>query len=309
MIDFFCDIYTSIQDRNVFLKRIRFYSLLRFITRLSANALLPLYLRCTSYNPQYSLSSNTNSETPVIVSLTSFPARIHRVWLVIECILRQTVKPDRIILWLAKDQFQDINILPKNLLRLQSRGLEIRFAEGDLRSHKKYIYTMKLFPEACIITIDDDLFYRSTLVEEMLERHITNPKAIIAHYTHDMRYEIGGSILSYNNWETNVLCGSHLFFGSGGGTLIPPHVMHPDVINGTLAVRLCPNADDVWLNAMARIQKTPIVHTAHKDILLPILLYRNITLYDTNETGGNDKQIKQLIDFCVERYGVNPFAQ
>ena len=41
----------------------------------------------------------------VIVSLTTFPARISTVWITIETIFRQEVMPDRIVLWLAKEQF------------------------------------------------------------------------------------------------------------------------------------------------------------------------------------------------------------
>ena len=38
----------------------------------------------------------------IIVSLTSYPKRIGTVWLTIETLLRQSVKPDEIILWLAQ---------------------------------------------------------------------------------------------------------------------------------------------------------------------------------------------------------------
>lgn len=41
----------------------------------------------------------------IIVSLTTFPARISTVWITIETIFRQEVMPDRIVLWLAKEQF------------------------------------------------------------------------------------------------------------------------------------------------------------------------------------------------------------
>ena len=37
----------------------------------------------------------------VIISLTSYPKRINTLWIVIETLLRQTMKLDEIILWLA----------------------------------------------------------------------------------------------------------------------------------------------------------------------------------------------------------------
>lgn len=309
MTDFFCNIYSSIQDKNAFLKQIRFYSVLRVLTRWSANILLPLYYLCTRRNSCYALHTTDKKDNQLIVSLTSFPARINKVWIVIECMLRQTVKPDRIILWLSKEQFKDMTSLPDRLVRLQSRGLDIRLMDGDIRSHKKYTHTLQQYPEACLVMIDDDFFYRSTLIEELMEQHTAHPEAVIAHYTHDMHYQADGTLMSYNSWEDNVLDGAHLFFGSGGGTLVPPGTIHADVTDTATAVRLCPNADDVWLNAMVRLQKTPIIHTPHKDILLPVIQWRNISLFSSNETGGNDIQIKQLTDYCLMQYGVNPFAQ
>src|SRR5699024_12638905 len=61
------------------------------------------------------------------------------------CLLRQTYPPDKIILWLAKEQFEGRNTLPNNLLDLEKRGLEIVFCDEDLRSHKKYYYAIKKF--------------------------------------------------------------------------------------------------------------------------------------------------------------------
>lgn len=307
MTDWFCDIYSAIIDKSAFLKQIRFYSVLRVLTRWSANMILPIYYRCTRHNSQYTISLSNAKGSPVIVSLTSFPARINKVWMVIECMLRQTVKPDRIMLWLSKEQFKDTASLPDSLVQLQSRGLEIKWVDGDLRSHKKYIYAMQHYPDASIVMVDDDFFYRRTLLEEIVAQHLAHPKAVVAHYTHNIRYDSEGQLMPYNQWEINVLDGSHLFFGSGGGTLIPPGSMHVDVTNSAQALACCPNADDVWLNAMVRLRNTPIVHTTHKDTLLPILQYRNIALFDTNETGGNDVQIKQLTAYCIKQYHINPF--
>lgn len=76
------------------------------------------------------------------MSLTSYPKRINVVWITIETLLQQTVKPDEVILWLADSQFKEIEELPEELKVLQKRGLIIRFCD-DLKSHKKYFYTMR----------------------------------------------------------------------------------------------------------------------------------------------------------------------
>ena len=43
----------------------------------------------------------------VIVSLTSFPARIDKVYLCINSLLRQSFKADKVILWLADGSVQN----------------------------------------------------------------------------------------------------------------------------------------------------------------------------------------------------------
>ena len=303
--DWFCSTYSSIQDRNSFLMRIRLYSILRWLTRWTANFILPIVFKC--HPSKACISPIRNPQ--LIVSLTTFPSRIDKIWLVIECIFRQTKLPDKLILWLSKEQFPSLEVLPNTLKSRLNNGLEIRLEEGDIRSHKKYLYALQEFPDADMITIDDDLFYRSTLIEEMLYQHKMHPKAIIANYTHNIKYDENGVLLPYNQWENNVLDGDHLFFGSGGGTLFPCHSLHSDVTNYNTALRLCPNADDVWLNTMARLNHTAIVHTNRKEVHLPIIQRNKISLFKSNEIGGNDSQIQQIISYCKQQYTINPFEQ
>ena len=76
-----------------------------------------------------------------IVSLTSFPARINEVWICIDSLMRQTFKPDKIILWLADSQFPD-RVLPESLRKYEKKGLSICWCD-DLRSYKKFFYTIQ----------------------------------------------------------------------------------------------------------------------------------------------------------------------
>lgn len=305
MQDFFCDIYSSIRDKNPVLKRLHIYSICRWLTRQIANIVLPTLRGIRPSNVFLQEKRNPS----IIVSLTSFPARINNLWLVIDTMLRQTIQPDKIILWLSKKQFPDMKSVPNNLIRLQERGLEIRLVPDDLRSHKKYVYALREFPDDVIITIDDDIIYRSTMIAELWATHQSHPQAVIAQYTHNMLYDNDGSLLPYNQWENNTMRGSHLFFGSGGGTLFPPHSLHADVMDEHNALAVCPNADDIWLNAMARLAKTPIVHSNRYTVVLPILNRNSHTLSADNITNGNDIQLHQVIDYCKKHYGVNPFAK
>ena len=64
----------------------------------------------------YALNTEPREET-VTVSLTSFPARIEYVHLAIKSLMLQSYKPDRVVLWLAEEQFPD-HKLPEQLTAL-----------------------------------------------------------------------------------------------------------------------------------------------------------------------------------------------
>ena len=81
---------------------------------------------------------------PIIVSVTSYPARINEVVLAIRTMYRQTRLPDKVILWLGEENFPNkFADLPKELLQLVSeKNLEIRWCE-DIGPHTKYFYAFR----------------------------------------------------------------------------------------------------------------------------------------------------------------------
>lgn len=312
MIDLFDNIYTKIENSNKFLSRVKYYSFLRFVIRSLVNILAPLYFISTRGKKEYSIINNNsvNNKSPkIIVTLTSFPARINRVWLVIETLLRQTQKPDKIILWLSKEQFSSIDQLSTRLTSQKKRGLEIRFVEGDLKSHKKYYYTLKEFPDDIIVTIDDDIFYRSTMIEGLYDYYLQNPKNIISQYCKKILWD-ENKLMSYNFWPIikEETWSYILFFGTGGGTLIPPKSMYKDVLNEELFMALSPTADDVWLNSMCQLNNTMITQTKYYTDNLPILNMKKISLASVNVSKNhNDLQLKAMRDYYIKDKNQDPF--
>ena len=91
---------------------------------------LPVYCRIL---PESGLNM-CKRDSEIIVSLTSYPARITTVHMTIMTLLNQKVKPDKVILWLAKEQFpKGMASLPKKLIALQNVGLKIEWTH-DIRS-------------------------------------------------------------------------------------------------------------------------------------------------------------------------------
>lgn len=312
MTDFFYDIYLLIRDKNHFLSKIRFYSFLRLLIRSCANILLPIYYKITSNNEEYKIKSAYNGVPRLIVSMTSFPARISKVWIVIETILRQKHKPDVIFLWLSKEQFPTIESVPQNLQKLCRRGLKIVLEDGDLRSHKKYYYAMKKFPNDIIVTIDDDIIYKSDFLNTLYQSYTNTPKAVHCRYAHEILYDEKARLLPYVKWIENKqksLKNKNLFFGSGGGTLFPPQVLYKDVLKIDLALKLCGTADDIWLNTMCRLNHTDIVLIDTDHLIFPIMNLWDSKLASINIENQNDIQIKSIVNYYQLKLGINPFTQ
>lgn len=312
ILDAFIRFYALLINRKVV--PALFLSLLRYVVRKAANIVLPIYLKHSSGKTVKSISYSEMNGTDgkqVIVSLTTFPARISKLWMVIECMMRQTVRPDRIILYLSKEQFADKSLLPQNLLAYEGRGLTIEIKDGDLRSHKKHYYALREFPDSLVFLIDDDIFYPSDTIEKVLAAHCKSPSAVICRYARKIAYTSDGEIRPYRfwRWVNNASSDNDLFFGSGGGTLFQPNRLYVDVSDKDLFQRLTPQADDIWLNAMTRLAKTSIVKIPF-GLFLPIINDDDVRLASSNRDDGmNDKQCQSISAYYKRQIGVDPFSK
>ncbi len=72
----------------------------------------------------------------VIVSFTTFPLRIGSAHLVVKSLLAQTVLPERIVLYLARDEFPDPDIGAR-LEALKSPRFDIVFIDDNVRAYNK----------------------------------------------------------------------------------------------------------------------------------------------------------------------------
>ena len=196
----------------------------------------------------------------LIVSLTSFPERIPYVVKTLYSIMNQSVKPNKIILWLSKIQFPNQeNDLIKELLELQNYGLTIRWLDDDIKSYKKLIPALIEYPNDVIITADDDLYYPNYWIERLVKSYLSDPKVVHTHCStkiivendlirFEARYGLDGD---GSKLFTNTILG-------GSGTLYPPHVLYHDITKKDKFLCLAPTNDDIWFWAMALANNTKI---------------------------------------------------
>ncbi len=211
-----------------------------------------LFYKTLAFTSQHDLVEKSDRNKRITVSLTSFGGRIDYVHLVIESLGMQTVKADRIVLWLSEDEFSPETI-PVMLNRMKARGLEIGYCK-DLKSYNKIIPSLKKYPDDLIITVDDDIIYPEYMIEKLYKAYKKEPGVIHCHRGHRMSISENGKLKPYREWEweCNYPDESFMIFPTGvGGVLYYPGCFAEEVINEDMFMDLCPTADDVWLKAMS----------------------------------------------------------
>lgn len=256
-----------------------------------------------------SLPAALDGKGDVIVSLTSFPKRIGSLWMVIDSIMRQSTRPAQVQLYLAKDEFPDgKDGLPKRLLKYIDLGLDVRFKEDNLMSHKKYFYALRENKGKLVVTVDDDCYYHPTTIGNLLKTHRAHPRCVCCNTLKVIRHD-NGAALPYAEWyrpAAEDIIGEDIANIAIGfnGVLYPTELFEEaELMFDVDTIRECaPRADDLWLKAVELIHGIGI---AGGDFMCPgisILGSQVVALYSTN-TGANaqnDIQWKQL----DERFGL-----
>lgn len=197
----------------------------------------------------------------IIVSFTSFPARILCACDVAKLMLKQTVKVDKVVLCLAESQFPG-KVLPREFNAIKDKRFEILWGE-DIRPHKKYYYAMLKYPDAIVITVDDDISYPLDLVEHLLELYVKYPRAVSCLRGHTIKLKDAYSFSEYREWHdftkiTNEP--SLLALPTGvGGVLYPPHIFPDTLFDIEVIKEKCLITDDLWLKWCALINGVPCV--------------------------------------------------
>ena len=201
-------------------------------------------------------------EKHVIASLTSYPARIPFVHLAIKSLMLQTYKPDRIILWLAEEQFPNKE-LPSELTELTAHGLEIIWIH-DLYGHKKYFYpVMHQAENEVVITFDDDIIYAPKCIERLMRLHAKHPNCLIcergqtldeSHLKNPGLWKVISDVgVKKPTYSMNP--------SPGGGCLIPYGAFFKDAQNEEIIRRLAYKNDDLWYMFMCAENGTRMIKT------------------------------------------------
>lgn len=234
----------------------------------------------------------------LIVSLTSYHKRFKTLPNTLDCLLKQSVKPDRIVLWLAE---AERSMVPSDVIAFESKGVEIKYCD-DIRSYKKIIPTLEDESGSFIVTADDDLFYDFDWLKGLISSWDGNYKTVVAHRAHKIVVDQAGDPINYRewNWQYSVAKSrSGLIFPTTGfGTLYPPYCFHKDVTSKDIFEKLCYDTDDIWLYWMCRLNGVKFIVTGADQSFSEWEGCSENALWHKNLTQGqNDINIKKMIDY------------
>ena len=255
--------------------------------------------------PKFTLEKN-HGDRHLVVSLTSYGRRVaSTVPYTIISLLRQTYKPDELILWLDDEHWSEKNI-PSSLKRLQKYGLSIMFCE-DIRSYKKLVPTLLIRPNCLVMTADDDVYYPSDTIKRLIDEYDNNPEMVYCNIAHKIKIDDKKGVCNYKEWDDDIYgeTGPFVFPVGIGCVLYDPKLLHNDVTKKNLFMQLSPLADDVWFFFMEQLKGTKccVLKQRKTGSFYPI-----DTFYQATHNGSslvkqnvgedmNDVQIKKVMDY------------
>ena len=165
---------------------------------------------------------------------------------------------------------------------------------------------MRKYPNNTLITVDDDILYRSDLISSLVKAHEKFPGCVIC----NRGVNIGED--AYVSWKhtdgKQASVPSHRIMPTGiGGVLYAPgcydnkYIFDIDVIK-----RTCLNGDDLWLNFMTRSIGTKVVLTGFKTGLVTLLTSQSSALCNNNVgQNKNDVQIAAINEWANRELGIS----
>ena len=249
------------------------------------------------------------SSRRLIVSLTSFPARIACVPQVLERLFAQTRPADRIVLYLSADQFPGREAdLPEELRQAAAADrFLLRWVDGDLKPHKKYFYAFREYPEDIVVTVDDDALYDPALLDILWQTHLKYPDAVVAGRTHLITTDASGQPRPYGSWLRRVTGfeegpSMQLFAVGIGGVLYDPKWFPQELYDEQVIRDTCLLADDLWLKTMEMAAGIPVVSVSGTELLRTIPGSQETALCSANVGENRNDEIFSAIRRWANAY-------
>jgi len=241
--------------------------------------------------------------------MTSFPAAIPFAANAVKSILKGNVLPDKVILYLTFSQFPNGKI-PTELTELANENpiFEIRDYKNDIRSYRKLIPALSDFPDAIIVTVDDDVFYHKNMLRDLLRLHKRYPGAMIAHRAKRMKLDVPYRKWRKYRWYSFFTRNQRPKFSNlqtgVGGVLYPPNSLKREMLDPKIFTEIAPTVDDIWFWAAAvangtKLAPVPFGHCKPRGLGKP----KELSLKKINVKSGIDVN-RAALERIFEKYPI-----
>ena len=225
----------------------------------------------------YFIKKNNNSITneTLLISMTSYPARINGIYDVFISLLYQTadISSYQCFLTLAKEEFiNGEKDLPVDIQILIINGWVKLIWYHNIYSHKKLIPLILMYPNNDILIVDDDIIRTKNFIEIFQKEHKIYPNDIIGGtfvYFYDNQLEMKrlsgyrGENSREMNSVPNIIFQTARPANGFGGVLYPKHTFTDKrFFNESLYMKLSPTSDECWQYAFNIIENKILRQTS-----------------------------------------------
>ena len=221
------------------------------------------------------VNNNKITGNTLLVSMTSYPARIYGIYEVFISLLNQSADTSsyQCFLTLAKEEFiNGEKDLPVNIQKLIKNGWIKLIWYHNIYSHKKLMPILQNYPENDILIVDDDIIRTNKFIEIFQKEHYLHPTDIICGtfmYYFDKELEMKrlngykGEKSREFNAVPNIIFQTARPANGVGGVLYPKHTFSdPRFFDENLYMNLSPTSDESWQYAFNIIENKILRQTS-----------------------------------------------
>ena len=213
------------------------------------------------------INDNIITNDILLVSMTSYPARIYGIYEVFLSLLDQSadISSYECFLTLAKEEFingeKDLPFKVQKLI--ENKWIKIIW-HHNIRSHKKVIPIMQIYPKNNILIVDDDIIRTHNFIKLFQEDHKLYPTDIICgayafFYDNNLEQKKLNGYRNYGganiNPVPNIIFQSARAANGLGGVLYPKGTFSDKrFFNETLYMNISNTSDELWQFAFIIIE-------------------------------------------------------
>jgi hypothetical protein len=243
-----------------------------------------------------------DSKADFVISMASYPKRIHLVPAVFEALCYQTKSAKHAYLVLSEEEWPDLKI-PIYIQKLVKRGIEIVWVKNNTFAVKVIVPILLKHPDLSIIPLDDDLIYGRRVFENLLKQDQNDTGCIIGHVGKSLHRKGNTLGMMFREIKPATLetPSANIYFLKGSGTLYRPQSLDIRVTDPDAISRIVPGRGaDIWLWAAAIAAGSKQVCLGAKNdkhLYLPIPVTEQTKPKDLPSGNTMEDRFQMTIDF------------